>query len=219
MKKCLSFLICAAIFLQSVPVSASSSVIRSGNPDSMKIALTFDDGPHPYKTNVILDLLEQYGIRATFFVVGENVSYYPEPLKRAIALGHEIGNHTYHHTPLSSSCEKTVAEEIEKTEEIIFQTAGYRTTLFRPPEGAFSERSLALLQKMGYRTVCWSFAYADWDPANQMEHQKAFERITRNIHDGEIYLLHAVSETNTAILSDVIDHVRNSGYTFEKYLP
>ena len=67
MKKCLSFLICAAIFLQSVPVSADSAVIRSGNPDSMKIALTFDDGPHPYKTNVILDLLEQYGIRATFF--------------------------------------------------------------------------------------------------------------------------------------------------------
>ena len=73
--------------------------------------------------------------------------------------------------------------------------------------------------ELGYKTIFWSFAYADWDPANQMEHQKAFERVTRNVHDGEIYLLHAVSETNTAILGDVIDFVRNSGYTFEKYLP
>ena len=91
--------------------------------------------------------------------------------------------------------------------------------LFRPPEGAFSERSLALLQKMNYRTVCWSFAYSDWDPDNQMDHEKAFGKVTKSIHDGEIFLLHAVSSTNTAILGDVIDYVRSQGFTFEKYLP
>ena len=72
---------------------------------------------------------------------------------------------------------------------------------------------------MNYRTVCWSFAYADWDPAKQQEHDIAFNRITGSLHDGEIFLLHAVSSTNTEILGDVIDYVRSQGYSFEKYLP
>jgi polysaccharide deacetylase family sporulation protein PdaB len=214
MKKCLSFLICAAIFLQSVPVSASSSVIRSGNPDSMKIALTFDDGPHPYKTNVILDLLEQYGVRATFFVVGENVSYYPEPLKRAIALGHEIGNHTYHHTPLSSSCEKTVAEEIEKTEEIIFQTTGYRTTLFRPPEGSYNQCALNVAKSKNYRVILWTVDTRDWE--NPVA-DTIVSNVTANVKGGSILLFHDyMSKKSHAIeaLRILIPNLLAKGYEF-----
>ena len=133
--------------------------------------------------------------------------------------GHVLGNHSARHPNMTTITMEEMYAEVADLHNYVSENFGYDMYLFRPPEGAFSERSLALLQKMGYRTVCWSFAYADWDPANQMEHQKAFERVTRNIHDGEIYLLHAVSETNTAILGDVIDHVRNSGYVFEKYLP
>ena len=214
MKKCLSFLICAAIFLQSVPVSADSAVIRSGNPDSMKIALTFDDGPHPYKTNVILDLLEQYGIRATFFVVGENVSYYPEPLKRAVALGHEIGNHTYHHTPLSGSCEKTVTEEIEKTEEIIFQTTGYRTTLFRPPEGSYNQCALNVAQSKNYRVILWTVDTRDWE--NPVA-DTIVSNVTANVKGGSILLFHDyMSKKSHAIeaLRILIPNLLAKGYEF-----
>ena len=114
MKRGLSLLIAAVIFIFPFSLSAAADqpVIRSGNPDSMKIALTFDDGPHPYKTDAVLDILARYGIRATFFVIGENVSYYPQPLKRAVALGHEIGNHTYHHARISEGCDAVTAEEM-----------------------------------------------------------------------------------------------------------
>jgi len=84
----------------------------------------------------------------------------------------------------------------------------------RPPEGVYSERALALAQRMGYKTLFWSFAYADWDVNKQPEKSEAFIKITSNPHSGEIILLHAVSETNTAILGDVIDEYRAKGYEF-----
>lgn len=189
MKKYLSFLISAVILLHPCTVAAASDspVIRSGRSDSMKIALTFDDGPHPYKTNAVLDLLAQYGIRATFFVIGENVSYYPEPLRRAVALGHEIGNHTYHHTPLSDSCAQSTAEEIEKTEDIIFRTAGYRTKLFRPPEGAYDECALQVAKSKDYQVILWTVDTRDW--ANTSA-ETIVSTVTANTKGGSILLFH-----------------------------
>ena len=83
--------------------------------------------------------------------------------------------------------------------------------------GQYSEQCLALLQSLGYRSVFWSFAYQDWDPDNQMEPSKALEKVTGDIHEGAIYLLHAVSKTNTEILGDVIDAVRAKGLTICSY--
>ena len=216
MKKSLCALIAAMIFLRAIPVSAKNErpVIRSGDPDSMKIALTFDDGPHPYKTDVILDLLEKYGIRATFFVVGENVSYYPEPLKRAVSLGHEIGNHTYHHTPLSNACEKSTSEEIEKTEELVLRTAGYRTTLFRPPEGAYNECALAVAQNKNYRVILWTVDTRDWElPATDT----IVANVTANVRGGSILLFHDyMSKKSHAIeaLEILIPNLLAKGYEF-----
>ncbi len=216
MKKYLSILISAIILLRAIPVCAKSGhpVIRSGDPDSMKIALTFDDGPHPYKTNVILDLLAQYGIRATFFVVGENVSYYPEPLKRAVSLGHEIGNHTYHHTPLSNACEKNTAEEIEKTEEIVFRTAGYRTKLFRPPEGAYNECALSVAQSKDYRVILWTVDTRDWELPGT---DTIVANVTANVRGGSILLFHDyMSKKSHAIeaLEILIPNLLAKGYEF-----
>ena len=165
MKKMLSLLLCFVFLLFPFSVSAQNElhVIREGDRSSMKIALTFDDGPHPYRTDEVLNLLENYGIRATFFVVGENVSYYPEPFKRTVALGHEIGNHTYHHTPLSDTSEKTVMEEIRQTDEIIFKTAGFHPKLFRPPEGAYGECALKTAQSMDMRMILWTVDTRDWE--------------------------------------------------------
>jgi peptidoglycan/xylan/chitin deacetylase (PgdA/CDA1 family) len=216
MKKWISFLLSTAIFLcpHTASAQADQPVIRSGNPNSMKIALTFDDGPHPYKTDAVLDILARYGIRATFFVVGENVSYYPEPLKRAVALGHEIGNHTYHHTLLSKSCEQSTAEEIEKTEEIIFRTAGYRTKLFRPPEGAYSECSLNVVKSKDYRVILWTVDSRDWENTSA---ETMVTNALSNVKGGSILLFHDYmgKRSNTLEAIEIlIPKLLSRGYKF-----
>ena len=216
MKKWISFLLSTAIFLcpHTTSAQADQPVIRSGNPNSMKIALTFDDGPHPYKTDAVLDILARYGIRATFFVVGENVSYYPEPLKRAVALGHEIGNHTYHHTLLSEACEQITAEEIEKTEEIIFRTAGYRTTLFRPPEGAYSECSLNVVKSKDYRVILWTVDSRDWENTSA---EAMVSNALNNVKGGSILLFHDYmgKRSNTLEAIEIlIPKLLSRGYEF-----
>lgn len=189
MKRLLAVLTAVAVWLYPLPLSATSEcpVIRSGDTNSMKIALTFDDGPHPYKTDAVLDLLERYGIHATFFVIGENVSYYPEPLKRAVALGNEIGNHTYHHAHLSGECEKTTAEEIQKTEEIVLHTTGYRTKLFRPPEGAYDECSLNAVKSRDYRVILWTVDTRDWENTSA---EVMVKTVMDGVRGGSIVLFH-----------------------------
>ena len=209
----------ACVGLQTEYSKWNADFYREGEQHKGKVYLTFDEGYENGYTPKILDVLKEKGVSAVFFVTLSYAKNEPELIQRMIDEGHVVGNHSARHPNMTKITMEEAYAEVSDLHNYISENFGYDMYLFRPPEGAFSERSLALLQKMGYRTVCWSFAYADWDPANQMEHQKAFERITRNVHDGEIYLLHAVSETNTAILGDVIDHVRNSGYTFEKYLP
>ena len=209
----------ACVGLQTEYSKWNADFYRDGEQHKGKVYLTFDEGYENGYTPKILDVLKEKGVSAVFFVTLSYAKSEPELVRRMIDEGHVLGNHSARHPNMTTITMEEMYAEVADLHNYVSENFGYDMYLFRPPEGAFSERSLALLQKMGYRTVCWSFAYADWDPANQMEHQKAFERVTRNIHDGEIYLLHAVSETNTAILGDVIDHVRNSGYVFEKYLP
>ena len=209
----------ACVGLQAEYSKWDADFYRDGEEHKGKVYLTFDEGYENGYTAKILDVLKEKGVSAVFFITLSYAKSEPELVQRMIDEGHVLGNHSARHPNMTTITMEEMYAEVADLHNYVSENFGYDMYLFRPPEGAFSERSLALLQKMGYRTVCWSFAYADWDPENQMEHQKAFERVTRNIHDGEIYLLHAVSETNTAILGDVIDHVRNSGYTFEKYLP
>ena len=189
MKKWISLFTAIAVFLCPLSLSAKfdQPVVRAGDPNSKKIALTFDDGPHPYKTDAVLNILAKYGVRATFFVVGENVSYYPEPLRRAVALGHEIGNHTYHHALLSETCEKSAAEEIQKTEDIIFQTVGYRTKLFRPPEGAYNACALNVVKSKDYRVILWTVDTRDWENKSA---ETMVQTVMTNVKGGSIILFH-----------------------------
>ena len=209
----------ACVGLQSEYGKWDADFYREGEEHKGKVYLTFDEGYENGYTPKILDVLKEKGVSAVFFVTLSYAKAEPELIQRMIDEGHVLGNHSSRHPNMTQISMEEMYAEIADLHNYISENFGYDMYLFRPPEGAFSERSLALLQKMGYRTVCWSFAYAVWDPANQPEHQKAFERVTKSVHDGEIFLLHAVSETNTAILGDVIDYVRNEGFTFEKYLP
>ena len=189
------------------------------NSGDKTLYLTFDEGYENGYTPKILDVLKEKNVSAVFFVTLSYAKNNPDLIRRMINEGHVVGNHSARHPNMTQVSMEEAYAEVADLHNYISENFGYDMYLFRPPEGAFSERTLALLQKMNYRTVCWSFAYADWDPEKQQEHDVAFNRITGSLHDGEIFLLHAVSSTNTEILGDVIDYVRSQGYKFEKYLP
>ena len=137
-------------------------------PDNGKIYLTFDCG-YEYNniTADILDTLKEKDVKAVFFVTMHYVKSNPELVQRMIDEGHAVGNHSNHHYCIPDLSVYEMAYEIMSLHEYVLEHFGYEMTLFRPPEGAYSTRSLAVTQSLGYKTVHWSFAYIDWDTSNQ----------------------------------------------------
>lgn len=178
------------------------------------IALTFDQGYENGYTAPILDTLKEKGVRAVFFLTGHYVRSQPELVQRMIDEGHILGNHSDSHKIYCKdlSIEDSAADAIWM-QDYLRENFGYEMRLFRFPEGEFSEQSLALMQQMGYKSLFWSFAYNDWDPKNQPDPEAARARIEKYLHPGEIMLLHSVSATNAQILPEVIDMIREEGYT------
>ncbi|MBR6789955.1 MAG: polysaccharide deacetylase family protein [Oscillospiraceae bacterium] len=187
-------------------------------PDEHVLYLTFDCGYENGCTPMILDTLKQKDVKAVFFVTLDYIKSEPELIKRMIDEGHIIGNHSDKHPSFPDVDTARREQEIRNVDGYLAEHFGYTgMNLFRPPAGEFSEQVLAQMQAMGYKTVFWSYAYKDWDPNNQMGPEKAFEKVSGALHDGAIYLLHAVSSDNAAILGDFIDHAREQGYSFELF--
>ena len=179
-----------------------------------KIYLTFDEGYENGYTSQILDVLKEKKVSAVFFITMDYVIKEPELVQRMIDEGHIVGNHTTNHPNMTQISLEDAKMEVEQLHEYIQSEFGYEMTLFRAPEGAISEQTLALLQSMGYENVLWSFAYHDWDVNQQMSYETALKKATEQLHPGAIYLLHAVSRTNAEILGDWVDAVRAQGYEF-----
>lgn len=200
------------------PVSLQESYGKLGGQfimnDDKFICLTFDEGYENGYTPSILDTLKEKNVKAIFFVTFDFVKDNPQLIERMIDEGHIIGNHTYRHYTLDEVSEAEATEEIRFLDKYMKENFRYRMTLFRFPKGEFSEKTLALADDLGYKSVFWSFAYADWDVDNPADPKEAFNQITSHTHNGEIMLLHAVSKTNAEILGDVIDEVIKQGYQF-----
>ena len=181
------------------------------------IARTLDDGPHPRYTDEILDILSEYNVKATFFVLENLITKNPELILRMRNEGHLVCNHTSSHINIAKEKDKAkIKSELENLENLFYNLTGEKMPkYFRPPEGCFNEESLKYINELGYKTIFWSFAYADWDNDNQMSQSDAKKKILDNLHNGEIMLLHPTSETNALILKDVINEIRNQGYRFE----
>ncbi len=182
--------------------------------DEKKICLTFDEGYENGYTPQILDTLKEKGVNAIFFVTYDFASQNPELVKRMIDEGHIVGNHSYRHYTMDEVSDDVAKEEVSYLHKYVKDKFGYTMSYFRFPKGEFSERSLQIVKDLGYKSVFWSFAYADWDPDNQTEENQAFTHICESTHPGAIFLLHAVSKTNADILGKVIDDVKKQGYTF-----
>lgn len=182
--------------------------------DEKFICLTFDEGYENGYTPAILDTLKEKKVKAIFFVTYDFVKDNPDLIERMIDEGHIIGNHTYRHYTMDEVTVEEATEEIAFLDNYMKENFRYRMTLFRFPKGEFSENTLALANSLGYKSVFWSFAYADWDTQNPPEKTQALNSICEHLHNGEIMLLHAVSSTNAEILGQVIDEARNQGYEF-----
>ncbi len=146
--------------ITSTPVldnqASNGAILENGPEDKKVIAITFDDGPHPRYTLLILDLLKQYNVKATFFVIGKHAELYPEVLIREVKEGHEIGNHTFSHIDIRKISKEKIQEEFDKTQNIILSIIGNKPKLFRPPFGFYNKSVIDIANKEKCQIVIWS---------------------------------------------------------------
>jgi polysaccharide deacetylase family sporulation protein PdaB len=184
-------------------------------PTQQKIvALTFDDGPDPDNTALILDLLKQYNAKATFFAIGEKVSRNPELARREAEEGHELANHTYHHLFLNNRSFGKLEKEIVETERVIREATGQKPTLFRPPGGIYNDRLIALARQHGYVVVLWSWQQdtRDWSRPGV---GKIVSRVLDHLENGNIILLHEYVEGGSQTveaLKTILPELNKRGY-------
>jgi peptidoglycan/xylan/chitin deacetylase (PgdA/CDA1 family) len=176
-----------------------------------EIALTFDDGPYPFYTPLLLHELERSRAPATFFLVGRSSQEFPELVEDIVADGDEIGNHTFNHYRLTRLSDDDIARQISMDGEILAPYAGDPITLFRPPYGRYDHRVVALAHSMGYHTIFWNDSPEDTKPVSPA---LIVERVLAQATPGGIVLLHNGQYKTIEALPVIIDRLRARGYTF-----
>lgn len=178
--------------------------------------LTFDEGYENGYSGQILDVLQRTQTPAAFFITGDYLKNESELVARMVNEGHIVGNHTQNHPSMPGvSDTKSLAKEITELDDSFFALTGQHMRYLRPPKGEFSEKSLAVSKDLGYRSVFWSFAYADWEKDKTNGAQYAYDHVMPYLHDGAIILLHAVSKDNADALEKIITDAKAAGYTFK----
>lgn len=202
--------------INSYNASWLDSECEDGGEDKV-LYLTFDFGYENGNTERILNTLKDKNVVASFFVLAHPINKETELVKRMFDEGHAVCNHTMSHKNMAACTDKAeFYRELSGLEELCkLKTGRDLDRYYRPPEGSFSEENLKFATEMGYKTVFWSFAYADWDNDNQPDPQSAIRLITENTHNGAVILLHPTSKTNADILGQLIDIWREMGYEFK----
>ncbi|GGG16273.1 polysaccharide deacetylase family protein [Paenibacillus aceti] len=180
------------------------------------IALTFDDGPDAKLTPQILELLEKYDAKATFFVVGERVKRYPELVKKELAAGHEVGNHSFRHPPFDQLSHSSIKDELEQTQQVIFQTTGHKAVLFRPPGGVYNDNIIQLTKQNNLQLILWSWHQdtKDWAAPGV---NKIVRKVLDNAHNGDIVLMHDFvyhSSQTPEALKIILPELKKRGFSF-----
>ncbi len=180
--------------------------------EGKEIAMTFDDGPHKTNTPQLLDILKQRGIRATFFVVGQNAAEYPDILKRIVAEGHELANHSYTHPVLASMAQSAVHEQLEKTHQAVLKATGVSMKLLRPPYGALSEpQRRTANSEFGYKIILWSVDPLDWKVRDAARVQN---EILSRTEAGSIVLAHDIHKSTVDAMPETLDKLTENGFKF-----
>jgi len=187
-----------------------------GDTSYKYIWLTFDQGYENGYTALILDTLKEKGVHAAFFCVGTYIRDSPDLVKRMVAEGHMVVNHSEYHPSFPDISDQDVLDEIYGAAKRYKDLTGLdMPAFFRPPSGEYSERTMYITKAAGYKTIFWSLAYQDWLVDQQPGKEFAFNTVMDNLHNGEILLLHAVSSSNAEALPDIIDAVKAQGYEFK----
>ena len=203
------------------PEQKSAAQMNPGEQDGMaaapeetaswprpRVALTFDDGPHPLYTKKLLDGLKERGIHATFFVVGENISGNEELIRRMADEGHVIGNHTYDHVKLSGIADAKACEEVQKTDALVRELTGSGTEFVRPPFGSWKK---ALECEMEMIPVLWDVDPLDWTTKNT---STVVQRVLGDVEPWDIVLLHDFYESSVDAALQIADELLAQGYEF-----
>ncbi|MCM3618940.1 polysaccharide deacetylase family protein [Sutcliffiella horikoshii] len=219
------FLLFASILLQVTAFAETKTrseyektgqVLWEVNTQEKIVALTFDDGPHPVYTPILLDILEKYEAKATFFVVGSNVEKNPDIIKNIVMGSHEIGNHTFSHSYDTTIKPEKMVEEIEKTNNILLLETGNRPRFFRPVGGYFSQDIIDSAVGLKHKVLLWSWHQdpRDWDSKSASD---IANHIMKNIHPGDVILLHDGGGNRMQTIEAVeilIPKLQSEGYRF-----
>lgn len=183
--------------------------IYSVETDEMKIAISFDAAWGDQYTKQILDILDKYNVKTTFFLVGFWVDRYPDMVKEIAKRGHEIGNHSTNHPHMTKLSQNQIIEELKKTEDKIKKITGQRTILFRPPFGDYNDRLVRTCRDNGYYVIQWDVDSLDW---KELGVEPVVDRVLRNVKKGSIVLFHNNAKYVTKYLPIVIEKLQASGY-------
>ena len=198
--------------------SANESIIVSkGSKYDKVISLSFDDGPHPKYTNEILDILKEYNIKATFFVLGLHAEKYPDVIKRIVEEGHEIGNHSYSHLDMKKSTKKLIKSELERTQNIVYSITNKKPNVFRPPYGNYNEDVIDVANMTNLYVILWTY-YQDSKDWSNPGVEVIVNTTLSNIQNGDIILFHDYiykKESHTVdALKVIIPDLINEGFSF-----
>ncbi len=186
----------------------SQSVTSSAAENSKKIALTFDDGPHPYYTEQLLDGLKERGIKVTFFVTGEHAALHPDIIKRMYDEGHLIGNHTYSHIQLQENNREKFKEELVQTNEIIQEITGDVVEYVRPPYGSWDKK---IEKELDMFPVLWTIDPLDWCSDNV---SCITRKVVENAEENDIILMHDEYASTVTAALQIVDELMEKGYRF-----
>ena len=184
--------------------------VYSVERDDKVVSISFDASWGADKTIPILDILDQYGVKTTFFLVGGWVDKYPDMVKEIFARGHEIGNHSNTHPQMSKLGEEGIREELRMMSDKVEKLTGVRPTLFRPPYGDYNDRVIQVARAEGYEAVQWSIDSLDWKDRGT---QDIIKRCTYKVENGDIVLFHNDSNDIVNALPTVIQHYQGLGFT------
>ena len=200
-----------AVYEGSDPVQKTASVISNADqtdPEEKLVALTFDDGPHPVYTEEILDVLDQAGVKASFFMMGKEAELYPDVVKKVSDAGHLIGNHTYTHANVCQISADETTGEITKTNDIIEGLTGKRPQFFRPPFGCKNE---TLEKQTGMFWIFWDVDTLDWSCQNA---EQVYCQVVKNVEENDIILMHDAYPSTVEAVRELIPALQEMGYTF-----
>lgn len=193
---------------ESAPEENPESERESASEEPKKIALTFDDGPHPVYTREMLEVLREENVPATFFLLGQNIELYKDVVKEISEDGHLIGNHTYHHVQITTLPAKQACEEIQKTNSLIEELTGRNTEYVRPPFGTWNE---GLESDLNLIPVMWTIDTLDWTTQNV---DRIVEQVVKNAKENDIILMHDSYESTVQAVERIITLLEAKGFEF-----